>query len=157
MNNSCILQFGSSQTAQLPVITLPSGLLGADPLVLATLHLDTPSLRNSCVKLDFVTNFNVFGVTAGTLSFQVYKRMVGQYDAIPVGPAWTFGPIAIGYQPISFFVEDCDNSCTGYCGCTYTVEVTASELIVAEIGYASFANSMLAATVCPNGDCSCRS
>ncbi len=155
--SSCILKFGASQTTQLPVLTLPSGLLGSEPTVLATLRMDCSALRKPCVKLDFATNFNVFGVTAGTLSFQVYKKFDNQTDAIPVGPAWTFGPIAVGYQPLSFFVEDCDMTCCSNQNCcTYIVEVSAAELIVAEVGYATFANSMLAATICAGPEGTCR-
>lgn len=154
--NSCMLKFGASQTTQLPVITLPSGVLGAEPIVLSTLRLDSACHCNPCVKLDFVTNFNVFGITAGSLKFQIYKKFDNQTEAIPIGPAWTFGPIAIGYQTISFFVADCDMTCcSNQTSCTYTVEVSAAELAVAEVGYASFANSMLAATVSACGDCGC--
>lgn len=153
--NSCKLKFGPSQTSQLPVITLPSGALGTEPTVLTTLRLDAAYLRNPCVKLDFVTNFNAFGITAGTLKFQVYKKFDNS-EPIPVGPAWTFGPIAIGYQPISFFVEDCDmTACSNQTCCTYIVEVSAAEMIVAEVGYAAFANSMLAATISSCGDNGC--
>lgn len=157
MNPSCKLKFSPSQTVQLPVITLPNGVLGSEPIVLTTLRLDTSYLRNPCVKLDFVTNFNVFGLTAGTLKFQIYKKFDNQNDAIPVGPSWTFGPIAIGYQPISFFVADCDISCcSNQTFCTYMVEVSAAELLVAEVGYATFANSMLSATIGSDGECGCK-
>lgn len=145
--SSCKLKFGPSQTSQLPVVTLPSGVLGTEPTVLTTLRLDASYLPKPCVKLDFVTNFNVFGITAGSLKFQVYKKF-DQGESIPIGPSWTFGPIAAGYQPIAFFVEDCDmTSCSNLTCCTYVVEVSAAEMIVAEVGYATFANSMLAATI----------
>lgn len=155
--NSCALKFGPSQTSQLPVVTLPSGALGTEPVVLTTLRLDSSYLRSPCVKLDFVTNFNVFGITAGSLKFQIYKKFDNQGEAIPVGPSWTFGPIGIGYQPISFFVADCDMTCcSNQTSCTYIVEVSAAELLVAEVGYATFANSMLAATISSYGECGCK-
>lgn len=155
--NSSKLKFGASQTTQLPVITLTSGTLGTTPTVLTTLRLDSSYLRSPCVKLDFVTNFNVFGITAGSLKFQVYKKLDNQSESIPVGPSWTFGPIAIGYQPISFFVADCDMTCcSNQTCCTYIVEVSAAELAVAEVGYATFANSMLAATISSGSECGCK-
>lgn len=152
--DSCRMKFGPAQTTQLPIITLPSGLLGTEPTVLTTLRMDAAYGKNPCVKLDFVTNFNVFGVTAGTIQFQIYKKFDDQRDAIPVGPPWVFGPLAIGYQPISFYVADCDMTCcSSKTCCTYTVEVSAAELVVAEVGYATFSNSMLSATISTCGDC----
>lgn len=148
--NTCqaLVKSGTPQTTPLPFITLPSGLLGSDPLVIATLRLNTSKYKDPCIKLDFVTNFNVFGITAGTIKFQVYKQCDNQESPIPIGAPWTFGPIAIGYEPLSFFVFDCDSAgCFNNASFTYTVVVTAAEFIVAELGYASFTNSTLAATI----------
>lgn len=152
-NSSCytcqaLVKSGTPQTTPLPIITLPSGLLGCDPLVIATLRLNTSKYKDPCIKLDFVTNFNVFGITAGTIKFQVYKQCDNQDNQIPIGAPWTFGPIAVGYEPLSFFVFDCDNAgCFHNASCTYTVEVSAAEFIVAELGNATFTNSTLCATL----------
>lgn len=143
-----LVKSGTPQTTPLPFITLPSGLLGSDPLVIATLRLNTARYKDPCIKLDFVTNFNVFGVTAGTLKFQVYKQCDNQENPIPIGAPWTFGPIASGYEPLSFFVFDCDDAgCFNNASFTYTVVVSAAEFVVAEFGYASFTNSTLCATI----------
>lgn len=143
-----LVKCGTPQTTPLPVITLPSGCLGCDPLVIATLRVNTAKFKDPCIKLDFVTNLNVFGITAGTIKFQVYKQCDNQENQIPIGAPWTFGPIAVGYEPLSFFVFDCDYaSCSDHASSTYIVEVSAAELVILELGYASFTNSTLCATI----------
>ncbi len=154
--NECMIQVSEPKKTRIPCIMLPTDKFWCEPLTIASLTLNTAILKNTCIKLDFVTNYHVFGLTAGTMKFQVYKQCDNQIEAIPIGPSYLYGPLACGNRPISFFISDFDNSCfpENSC-CTYTVRVSAAHLMVLKIGCGSFRNSVLAATVSSNGSCIC--
>lgn len=153
-NNNCILKFSSSQTTQLPIVTIATGVLGAPATPLVALRLNTSKTNNPCVKLDFTTDLNVIGVTAGTLTFRVFKQFDSQSQPIPIGGPYIFSPLVAGSTPISFFVSDCDLTCCS-CNtcCTYVVEVSATDVTTGDVSSITFTNAMLAATISSNNCC----
>ncbi|MCH3962843.1 MAG: DUF4489 domain-containing protein [Clostridium sp.] len=119
-----------------------------DSFTVASLNLNTSKISNPCVKLEFATNLIGTVAGAGILRFQVFKQCTGQMNPVPIGPTWSYGPIAIGNDTFSFFVCDCDDSCFDGC-CTYTVVATTT----VALGTLSLNNSTLGAIV--TCGCSC--
>lgn len=155
-NNNCILKFSPAQTTQLPIITIATGDVGANPTPLATLRLNTAKINNPCVKIDFTTDLNVIGATAGTLTFRVYKQFDNQTQPIAVGGPFIYSPVTVGSVPVSFFVSDCDlTCCSNNTCCTYIVEVSAANVTTGEVSSITFTNSTIAATISSNVCCNC--
>jgi hypothetical protein len=99
----------------------------------ASVTVNTACLCNPCIKLEFTSNIIVPAATLSvTISFQIFKLCNNQFQAIPVGPQWSFSrATAIGValassDTITFFICDCGN-CFNEC-CTYTTQVTATIL-----------------------------
>ncbi|NSB30301.1 DUF4489 domain-containing protein [Clostridium saccharoperbutylacetonicum] len=104
-------------------ITIPNTTPFGTNFTISSLILDTSSLCNPTVKLEFSSNIVAAVAFAGTINFQVFKLCRGQSTSVPVGPVWTFNSAAlISSQTFSFFVCDCD-SCFNDC-CSYTVVAT---------------------------------
>ena len=124
----------------------PGGVISITPDTLAdttftasTLSLNTSSLCNPCMKLEFASTIAYSSPTtidSTVVSFQVFKLCSNQLNPIPVGPQLVFSvpfttaiipPVAPGFSgtsTFSFFVCDCD-ICPHEC-CTYTVEATTA-------------------------------
>ncbi|MBV4419820.1 DUF4489 domain-containing protein [Clostridium tyrobutyricum] len=142
-----IVKCSCPSSFKLPGVTL------ASTFTIASLRLNTSKLHNPCVKLEFVTNLDIVGVTVtDNLKFQLFKHCDGYGEAVPVGPSWTFGPIGAGSDTFSFFVCDCDcdDDCDTKC-CTYTAKITSAIAITA--GSISLTNTTLAATATSRPTC----
>lgn len=123
----------------------------------ASVTINTPCLCNPCIKLEFASNIIV---PAGTLSvnitFQIFKLCNNQFQAMPVGPQWSFSRVAVvGSDMFTFFVCDC-NTCLNEC-CTYTVQVIATiiDAVAGGGGDVTIHNATLSAFVvnCVNQCC----
>ncbi|MEY8354856.1 DUF4489 domain-containing protein [Lachnospiraceae bacterium 54-53] len=130
-------------------VTLPLATIAGATFTLATVNVDTRSLRNPCIKFEFASNV-VTTAAVITLNFQIFKQCKGQLTPIPVGPIWTFARLVAvtDSNTFSFFVCDCD-VCGDDC-CTYSVVATVAG--VATVGVTSVTNATLSAIVVDN-DC----
>jgi hypothetical protein len=98
---------------------------------IASVNANTSFLCHPHKRLEF-TGLIIVPVTIlnAALTFQIFENCINQAQQIPVGPQWTFLTPLPTTDLFSFFVCDCNidfNKC-----CTYTVQVTATILSVAE-------------------------
>jgi len=150
-NCSTIIKCGYPSSVSLPVVAIG---LATQELPLTSLTLDTSCICNPRVKIDFTTNLviPIAALLLGPINIQIFKQCRNQLNRVPVGPAFTVGPlVVVGSQTVSFFVCDSD-SCENEC-CTYTAVASIPALAVALVG-GSLNNSTLAATVaCGDNGC----
>lgn len=147
-NQKTIIKCGFPSSTTLPLALVTS--VGTT-FNLSSLTLDTCSLRNPSIKLEFASNIITDGVFVGSLTLQVFKQCGNQINPTPVGPSFTLTEIAaLTARTFSFFVCDCD-SCFKDC-CTYTVVATVNSVIAA--GTLSVNNATLGA-IATSGNNSC--
>lgn len=121
-----IIKCGTPSSATIPAATPARTTFSA-----GSLTLNTSSLRNPCIKLEYASNLIATGFT-GTVSFQVFKLCNNQLTPLAIGPAWIFsisGAAVTAATTFSFFVCDCD-SCFKEC-CNYTVVATVTSATTA--------------------------
>lgn len=105
-------------------ITIPDETPAGATFNVTSLTLDTSSLKNPCIKLEFASHVITDSFT-GVISLQIFKLCKGQFLPIQVGPQWLFSRPNSSSEntDFSFFVCDCCNTCFDEC-CTYTVVAT---------------------------------
>lgn len=142
--NRTMLKCGNTGSVTLPVATIAGATF-----TVATVNVDTRSLRNPCIKFEFASNI-VTTAAVITLNFQIFKQCKGQLTPIPVGSVWTFARLVAitDSNTFSFYVCDCD-ICDDDC-CTYSVVATVAG--VATVGVTAINNASLSAIIVDN-DC----
>lgn len=147
-NQNCLttLKCSCPSSFKLPGVTL------ATSFTVTSLRLNMSKFKNPCVRLEFLTNLDIVGITVtDNLQFQIFKQCDNQSEAVPVGPSWTFGPVGVGSDTFSFFVCDCDCDPCLYNCCTYTVRVTSA--IAITVGSISIGNATLSGIITENSCC----
>lgn len=133
---AAIVKCGTSGTATIPVATV-----AGTTFTPASLALNTSSLCNPCVKLEFTSNI-VAAAFTGSISFQVFKQCDNQFTPVPVGPAFTYARLVDVFtasDTFTFYICDCD-SCNKDC-CSYTVVATVTS--AATVGVLNINNASL--------------
>jgi hypothetical protein len=127
--SSVILKCGTPGSTSLPGVATNA----ITTTTVASITLNNSFVHKPCIRFEFESNIIVPTTTASaTLTFQIFKNCINEFQSIPVGPPWTFlTPVTSGNM-FSFFVCDC-NTCSDEC-CTYTVQVTATVLAIGETG-----------------------
>lgn len=126
--NKTILKCGTPG----PVISIVPGMSAGTTFTVSNLTLNTSSLCDPCVKLEFASTLAYSSDinNSTVVNFQVFKLCDNQRNPIPVGPQLVFSvpfnPVVAfsGTSTFSFFVCDCD-ACPHEC-CTYSVVATTA-------------------------------
>lgn len=122
-SNRIILKCGNTVSALIPLPLAPE--IAGIPIRVANVTVDTSSLQNPKIKLDFLINITIpAGDTIVNLTFQVFKLCNNMYQKIPVGPKLYYKKSFVSEVTdiFSFFVYDNDifvSKC-----CTYILEAT---------------------------------
>jgi hypothetical protein len=152
-----MLKCGNPSSATITVPT--TGTAVGTPVT--SLTVNTSHFCNPCLKLEFTSNISTATtavILTATLTFQVFKQCVNQFQPIAIGPQFTFSRTAAAAALLSttdtftFFICDCDN-CFNDC-CTYTVIATPT-VAVAGGGTITVANATLAAIIIDNTNQCC--
>lgn len=102
---------------------IPGSSVSGTSFIVNTITLNTSTIRNSCIKIDFTSNMFASDFDE-TVNFQVFKRCYNQL--ICVGPVWMFSSTVSSTTTFSFFVfdYDCNYDCSNNPYCTYVVVAT---------------------------------
>ena len=143
---TAIVKCGTSGAA-----TIPDATVIGTSFTPASLALNTSSLCNPCVRLEFTSNI-IATLFTGSISFQIFKQCSNQLTPVPIGPAFTYERLVAITESntFTFYICDCD-ACNKDC-CTYTVVATVNAVTV---GVFSINNATLSAVAASQANPCC--